>query len=211
VAGVVAQPPVDLRFERGDLPVVELDEVAQRLHPDRVALIERCLVQEPLPFGAEDVIQPGQHTLFRQHGMHLGIEPGAQGDELGSEAHQLSQLAHRGRGDPRLGPEVLVQRPRVLARSDDPEAGGPSASPSRQTPLSRPSDAITAQSSGKAPPRHPLIASDLCAWSNQPTVWVSISSSSFVTGSPSTFQVGLVARSMRAMRKVVSLSQAAPR
>jgi hypothetical protein len=43
----------------------------------------RGLVQEPLAFGAEDVIQPGQHTLLRQHGMNLGLEPGAQGDERG--------------------------------------------------------------------------------------------------------------------------------
>jgi hypothetical protein len=44
VAGVVAQPPIDLGLEHGDLPVVELDQIAQRLHPDRVALIEGNLV-----------------------------------------------------------------------------------------------------------------------------------------------------------------------
>jgi hypothetical protein len=40
VGGVVAQPPVDLGLEHGDLPVVELDQIPQRLHPERVALIE---------------------------------------------------------------------------------------------------------------------------------------------------------------------------
>jgi hypothetical protein len=41
--------------------------------------------------------------VLGQHRLRLGLEPGAQGHELGPVADQLPQLAHRRRGDPGLG------------------------------------------------------------------------------------------------------------
>jgi hypothetical protein len=43
-----------------------------------------------------------QHAGFGEHGVDLGLQSGSGRDELGAVAHQLPQLARRGRGDPRL-------------------------------------------------------------------------------------------------------------
>jgi hypothetical protein len=76
-------------LEHGDLPVVDLYEIAQGLHPDRVGLIEPHLVQERLAFGAEDVLESRDHALLGQHRVHLGLQPRAQGNELGPIPDQL--------------------------------------------------------------------------------------------------------------------------
>ena len=96
-------------LEHDDLPVVDLDQVAQRLDPDRVALTERHGVELLAAGGAEHVHHPGQDTFFGHHRVDLGLEPGAQLHQLGPVADQLPQLTDRRRGDPRLRQTTQAQ------------------------------------------------------------------------------------------------------
>jgi hypothetical protein len=66
---------MDLPLHQGHLPVVELDEVPQRLHPQGVGGLEAELVEEAPATGAEEVIEGRNHSGLAQHGMHLGLEP----------------------------------------------------------------------------------------------------------------------------------------
>jgi hypothetical protein len=109
VADVVSQPPVDLGLEHGDLPVVDLDQVPQRLHPDLEAPVQGGVVEEALALGTEEVIELGQHSLFGQHGVHLGLEPRSQRHQLGPVAHELPRLPQLRWGDPRLGQVVAAE------------------------------------------------------------------------------------------------------
>ena len=63
---------VDAPLEHDDPPVVDLDQVSQRLRPNGVALPERHGVELPLAGGAEHVHHPGEDTLFGHHRVDLG-------------------------------------------------------------------------------------------------------------------------------------------
>jgi hypothetical protein len=59
--------------------------------------------------GTEEVIELGQHSLFGQNGVHLGLEPRSQRHQLGPVAHELPQLPQLWWGDPRLGQVVTAE------------------------------------------------------------------------------------------------------
>lgn len=72
----------DLAVGHGHLAVVELDQVAQRLDPDRVCPPEGHLVEQALAGDAEQIAHRDVHAVLGQHCVHLGLEPRAQHHEL---------------------------------------------------------------------------------------------------------------------------------
>jgi hypothetical protein len=99
-----ARDGVDLPLEHGDLSVVDLDQVAQRVDPHHVRLRQIQLVQ---PRRADHSPQ----VAHRGPGVVLGLQPGPQPDQATPKPHQLSQLADLRRGDPclRKGSLLTVQ------------------------------------------------------------------------------------------------------
>ena len=61
------------------------------------------LVEEDLAAHPEQVAHGHPHALLRQDGVDLGLEAGAQMDELASIADELAQFAQRWWGDPGFG------------------------------------------------------------------------------------------------------------
>ena len=61
------------------------------------------LVEEDLAAHSEQVAHGHRHALLRQDGVDLGLEAGAQVDELAPIADELAQFAQRWWGDPGLG------------------------------------------------------------------------------------------------------------
>jgi hypothetical protein len=65
VAGMTLQPAVDASIALADLPVIELDQVTQRLDPIDIHVGQVQLVQPSLPAATPDVVEPRDHTLPR--------------------------------------------------------------------------------------------------------------------------------------------------
>ena len=103
VPGVLPQPPGDIALEHGQLPVEDLDQIAQGLDLGVVAVVEVESVEVGRAGQAPQVLDRWMQPVLGQHRLDLGLEPGAQGNELGPVAHQLPQLAHRRWGDPGFG------------------------------------------------------------------------------------------------------------
>ena len=103
VAEVAGEAGGALFFEHGDLVVDRLDQVPQGLdsHPEGVGQVD--LFEEHLAAHPEEVTHGHAHALFRQDGVDLGLEAGAQMDELGSVADEFAQFAQRWWGDPGFG------------------------------------------------------------------------------------------------------------
>ena len=68
------------------------------------------LVEEDLAAHPEQVAHGHRHPFFRQDGVDLGLEAGAQMDELAPIADEFAQLAQRRWGDPGLGQASQAQQ-----------------------------------------------------------------------------------------------------
>src|SRR5262245_45906344 len=99
---MAAEVLVDITLKCVDLVVVRGDQVTQRPNTTRERLGELELIELATSAGAEHVSVSRQHTLFGHDRMDLRLEPAAELHELGSIAHQLTQLPQRRRRDPRL-------------------------------------------------------------------------------------------------------------
>jgi hypothetical protein len=78
-----------------DLEVEQVGDPPQRPDPGRVGGVQPEPVQQLAAADAEQVAHRDRHALFGQHRMHLRLQPGPQGDELGPVPHLLPHLAHR--------------------------------------------------------------------------------------------------------------------
>jgi hypothetical protein len=96
--------------DRGDLEPVGVDQSQQRVHPAPVDRIQRNALEQGPTGNPEQVRNPQVHALLGQHRVHLRLQPGAQGDQLGPVPHQLTQFAHRRRRDPCLRQAVHPQQ-----------------------------------------------------------------------------------------------------
>jgi hypothetical protein len=96
---VTLQAAVDAGVALADLPVIELDQVAQRLDPIDVGVREAKLIQPASSTAAPDVIN---YTFHAQRLMHLRLQPGAPPGQLGPIADHLTQLTHWRWRHPRL-------------------------------------------------------------------------------------------------------------
>ena len=95
--------------DQGQFPLVELEQVAEGLHPDGIGALEGHLVQQGLARGAEHGAVCGQDPGLGHHSVYLGLGRGAQGHQLGPVADELPQLAQLRRRDPGLGEVVAPQ------------------------------------------------------------------------------------------------------
>ncbi len=68
------------------------------------------LVEEDLAAHPEQVAHGHRHPFFRQDGVDLGLEAGAQMDELAPVADEFAQFAQRWWGDPGLGQTSHAQQ-----------------------------------------------------------------------------------------------------
>jgi hypothetical protein len=90
--------------------VKRVDEPAKRDHPGVERSVQGQLVEQRGAADPEQVRHGHVHALLGQHGVDLGLEPGAQRDQLAPVPHRLPQSAHLGRGDPRLGQPAHPQQ-----------------------------------------------------------------------------------------------------
>jgi hypothetical protein len=92
--GVVAEVAGEVRggllFEHGDLAVDVIDQIAQGLDAQPVGVGQVHLVEENLAAHPEQVGHGDRHAFFRQDGVDLGFEVGAQMDELAPIADELT-------------------------------------------------------------------------------------------------------------------------
>jgi hypothetical protein len=109
VATVPGETVGDHRPEQLNLSVVGVDQLQQRVDPLPVDQLQRHGAQRH-PGGAEQVRGGGQLALLGQRRVHLGLQPAAQGDQLGAVAHQLAQLPLGRGGDVGLGQPAHAQQ-----------------------------------------------------------------------------------------------------
>ncbi len=109
-AGVVGQEGSDQGLDGVELALAVGEERSERVDPGPIG---RCQLDVDQELGAQDpeeVAHVHRHALFGQHGMDLGLEAGAQVDELGPIADQLTQLTQRRWGHPALGQAPEAQQ-----------------------------------------------------------------------------------------------------
>jgi hypothetical protein len=92
------------------LEVERVDQVQQRRDAHAIRPRQLDLVEQFEAAPAEQVGHRHPHTLFGEHRVDLGFEPGALRHQLGAVAHQLAQRTHRRRSDPRLGQAAQAQQ-----------------------------------------------------------------------------------------------------
>ena len=82
--------------------------------PGPVRPIQRCRGELGAPARPEQLLDRQVQALLGQHGVHPGLEPGADDDQLRAVADQLAQLPHLRWGDPRLGQPAHPQQIRQI-------------------------------------------------------------------------------------------------
>jgi len=75
VAGMPLQPAVDAGVALTDLPVIQLDQVAQRLDPIDVNVAQLQFVQPPLAATTPDRVDLGDHPFLAEGLMDLLLQP----------------------------------------------------------------------------------------------------------------------------------------
>jgi hypothetical protein len=103
ISGVGGQAGGDPPAGQVDLGVEGVDDPQVGVHPGPVGPVQRCRGELGPPGRPEQILHLQVQALFGQHGVHPGLEPGADHDQLRLVADQLTQLPHRRRGDPRFG------------------------------------------------------------------------------------------------------------
>ena len=109
VAGVVFEHGPHLALDHGQFPLVELEEVPQRLDSQRVHPLEGHFVDQRLAAGTEHPAQLGEDAVLGHHRVDLPLGRGSKRGQLRSVTDQLSHLADLRWGDPTLREIVLAQ------------------------------------------------------------------------------------------------------
>ena len=89
---------LDLALQHLDLLAEGEDQIAQRVHAQAIGAPERGRLEQTGAREFEQVAHLDRDALFREHGMHLGLEAASERDELCPVADELAQLANRRRG-----------------------------------------------------------------------------------------------------------------
>jgi hypothetical protein len=72
---MLSQPGRELGLDDGQLARIDVEQLAQRRHPQRTRPLEGHLIQQRLAAGPEHVIEGGQDPFLGHHRVDLGLGP----------------------------------------------------------------------------------------------------------------------------------------